>query len=206
MLTGDRFIVAMKIKESFLLPPAYAWPRAGESLAWSSPASSYRQTDRQTHTHTHTHSFPYSEQPLLTLGFCWSISLLSGSLDVTSPHLLFLYFWFSFPFTPLCLFLPLCVSVLHFSSLCSASLSSIFPFHLSPRFLLLARSCPPWSPGLKGGRLGRWGPGCVCRGVHSHLTHPSQNSEGWFSPLWLAWVPVISSAFRYEAQIAHQKG
>ena len=64
VLTGDRFIVAMKIKESFLLPPAYAWPGAGESLAWSSPASSYRQTDRQTdrqagrytHTYTHTHT------------------------------------------------------------------------------------------------------------------------------------------------------
>lgn len=71
VLTGDRFIVAMKIKESFLLPPAYAWPGAGESLAWSSPASSYRQTDRQTdrqagrqadtHTHTHTFVFPHSD-------------------------------------------------------------------------------------------------------------------------------------------------
>ena len=164
------------------------------------------QTDRQTHTHTHT-LLSLQERPLLTLGFCWSISLLSGSLDVTSPHLLFLYFWFSFPFTPLCLFLPLCVSVfLHFSSLSSASLSSIFLSHLSPRFPLLARSCPPWSPGLRGRLLGRWGPGCVCRGVRPYPTHPSQNSEGWFSPLWLVWVPVISSAFRYEAQIAHQKG
>ena len=159
----------MKIEESFILPPACAWAGAGESLAWSSPASSCRQTDRQTdrqtHTHTDTHSFPYSGWLLLTLGFCWPISLLSGSLDLTSPHLLFLFISGSPSLSPPCVSFSLSVSVcLHFSSLSSASLSSIFPSHLSPRFLLLDRSCPLWSPGLRGRRLGWWGPGCVCRG------------------------------------------
>ena len=143
------------------------------------PAAVDRQTDRQTDAHTHRHT------PFPIVGGCCSHlvsvgpSLLSGSLDLTSPRLLFLFISgspsLSAPCVSFSLYVPVC---LHFSSLCFASLSSIFPSHLSPRFLLLDRSCPLWSPGLRGRRLGWWGPGCVCRGCTLTPPTPPRTQKG----------------------------
>ena len=139
---------------------------------------------------------------MLTLGFCWSFSVcpsLFFHLISLTPCLSFVSFYFSlsFPFTLCCVSFSLCLSPYVFLSSLYVSLF-LPPLPPQPEISL---SLTP-SPGLPcipppGGEVG---PGRV------RCPPPSPNSGRWFSPLCLAWVPVISSAFGYEAQIAHQKG
>lgn len=149
------------------------------------PAAVWTLTGTYAHSHPECMYLP----SVSAIAQAWSLLVVCLSM---SPPILCLCLSFSL----LTLFSSHPVSVSLFPSFLSVSPSSFSPFPPSQTSSLLEPS-----PGLLGLCL-RWGQARL----GGRQNPPSPNSERWFSSLCLAWVPVISSAFGYEAQIAHQKG
>lgn len=136
----------------------------------------------------------------LLVVFCPSLVPLSLYSSLTLPH----FYLFSF------LRLSLLLSLVSFSlsvstSLCLSPSASLFLLPLPPQ-PESSLSWPPGCPPVGEADEARWGQ--AVSGSGALTPPPSRTQEGGsVRSAWrLAWVPVISSAFGFEAQIAHQKG